>query len=94
MRAPSPAEIHAETHHKRPRTERAEPALPVLPLLPALPTLPSLHALPVLGVLGVYDGDSHAPPSASKSCAEVDLLEDLYGQDAHRHNDPFQGLCV
>jgi len=27
----------------------------------------------------------------------VDLLEDLKkinGQDAHRHNDPFQGLCV
>ena len=81
-------------HHKRPRTEPALPALPALPVLPALP--PALHALPVLGVLGVYDGDINAPPSASKSFAgEVDLLEDLYGgQDAHRHNDPFQGLCV
>ena len=55
----------------------------------------ALHAPPTLGVLGVSDADINAPPSASKSCsAEVDLLEDLYGQDAHRHNDPFQGLCV
>jgi hypothetical protein len=76
-------------HHKRPRTEPALPALPVLPAPPAL------HAPPTLGVLGVSDADINAPPSASKSCsAEVDLLEDLYGQDAHRHNDPFQGLCV